>query len=54
MVNFHPALSGIGKIVYSLCPILYASGDMREIFKEKAVVSYRRPKNLKDSLEGLN
>ena len=50
VVNFHPALSGIGKIVDSLWPILHVLGDMREIFKEKPVVSYKRPKSLKGSL----
>ena len=60
-MTFHPALSGVGKIIDSLWPILHASKDMRSIFEEKPVTVYRRPKNLKDNLvesklkgEGLN
>ena len=51
-INFHPALSGVGKIVDSLWPILQASDDVRQVFKEKPLVSYRRPRNLKDKLVG--
>ena len=50
MVNFHPALSGIGKVVNSLWPILHASDDMKRVLGEKPIVSFRRPRNLKDEL----
>ena len=50
MVKFHPALSGIGKVVNSLWPILHTSDDMKKVFGEKPIVSFRRPRNLKDEL----
>ena len=50
VVNFHPVLSGIGKVVNSLWPILHASDDMKRVFGEKPIVSFRRPRNLKDEL----
>ena len=50
MVNFHSALSGIEKVVNSLWPILHTSDDMKRVFGEKPIVSFRRPKNLKDEL----
>ena len=49
MVNFHPALSGIGKVVNSLPPILHTSDDMK-FFGGKPIVSFRRSRNLKDEL----
>ena len=48
VVNFHPALSGIGKVVNSLWPILHTSDDMKKVFGAKPIVSFRRPRNLKD------
>ena len=48
VVNFHPALSGIGKIVHSLWPILHASEE--GFFGEKSIIAFRRPRNLKDEL----
>ena len=50
VMTLHPALSGVGKIMESLRPILHASEDMRNIFEEKPMVIYRRPKNLKNNL----
>lgn len=50
VVKFHPALSGLGKIVESLWPILHASEDMKKVFVERPMVAYRRPRNLKDDL----
>ena len=43
-------LSGVGKIVDSLWPILQASDGMAKIFNEKPKIVYRRPRNLRDSL----
>ena len=48
--NFHPALSGIGKVVNSLWPILHTSDDMKSVLGEKPIVSFRRLRNLKDEL----
>ena len=31
VLNFHPALSGVGEVVNSLWPVLQASEGMREI-----------------------
>ena len=50
VINFHPELSGIGKNVDSLWPILQASDDMKQIFKEKPLVSCTRLRNLKHKL----
>ena len=44
VMNFHPALSGVGNIIDSIWPILHASDDMKEIFGNKPIISYRRPK----------
>ena len=51
-MNFHPALSGVRNIIDSIWPTLHASDDMKEIFGDKPMVAYRRPKNLKDVLVG--
>ena len=48
ILNFHPALSGVRSIIDSLWPILHASEDMKKIFGEIPMVTYRRPRNLKD------
>ena len=50
VVNLHPALSGIGKIIESLWPILHVSEGMKNIFEEKPKVAYRRPRNIKDEI----
>ena len=50
VMNFHPALSGMGNIIDSLWPILQDSDDTRRIFGEKPMIAFRRPKNLKDDL----
>ena len=49
-MEFHPALSGAGKVIHSLWPVLHASDDIRKIFEEKPTLSSKRPKNLKDVL----
>ena len=43
LLDFHPALSGIGKKIRVLFPILHASVDMKRIFVEVPLVSFRRP-----------
>ena len=48
IINFHPVRSGIGKVVNSLWPILHVSDDMKRVFGEKPIVSFRRPRSLKD------
>ena len=50
VVNFHPALSGIGRVIESLLPILHASGDVKKVFPDKPMETYKRPRNLKDEL----
>ena len=50
MVNFHPALSRIGRYIESLLPILLPSEDMKNVFPDKPMVVYRRPRCLKDEL----
>ena len=48
VILVHPALSGIGKIIESLWPILHISESMKNVFEEKPMVAYRRPRNIKD------
>ena len=50
VLNFHPAFSGIGKIIDSLWYTLQASDDMRTVFVDKPMVASRRPRNLWDDL----
>ena len=50
VMNFHPPLPGIGKIVDSLWYMFLASDDMRETFRDKPMVAFRRPRNLRDEL----
>ena len=50
VMNFYPALSWVGKIVDSLWYILQASDDIRETFRDKPMVAFRRPRNLRDDL----
>ena len=35
VLNFHPALSGISQKVKSLWPVLHASDEMKEVFKDR-------------------
>ena len=41
MVKFHPALSGLGKIIESLWPILHASEDMNKFLLKDLCKSSR-------------
>ena len=50
VILVHPALSGIGKIIESLWPILHVSEGMKNVFEEKSMVAYRRPRNIKDEI----
>ena len=51
VLNFHPALSGVGEVVNSLWTILQASEGMREILGDmKPLISFSRPRNLADNL----
>ena len=50
VLDFRPALSGIGKKIRELVLILHASHDIKRIFVEAPLVSFRRPKNLKGEL----
>ena len=47
VLDFHPAFSGVRGIVESLWPMLLASDDINEIFKDKKRL---RPRNLADNL----
>ena len=50
VLDFRPALSGIGKKIRELVLILHASHDIKRIFVEAPLVSFRRHKNLKGEL----
>ena len=51
VLNFHPAFSGARGIVESLWPVLQASDNIKEIYKDKnPLISFRRPRNLADNL----
>ena len=50
VMTFYPVLSGVGKVVDSLWPILQVSDGTAKIFNEKPKIVHRRPRNLRDSL----
>ena len=50
VLDFHPALSGIGKKIRELVPALHASDDIKRIFVDAPLVSFRWPKILKGEL----
>ena len=50
VLDFHPALSSIGKKIRELVPILHVSEHMKRMFVEAPLVSFRRPKNIKGEL----
>ena len=50
VLDFRPALSGIGKKIRELVLILHASHDIKRIFVEAPLVSFPRPKNLKGQI----
>ena len=51
VLNFHPALLGVSQKVKSLWPVLHASNEMQDVFKDtKPLISFRRPQNLADYL----
>ena len=51
VLNFYPAFSRVHEIVESLWPMMQASDDTRQIFKDKKpLVSFGRPRNLADNL----
>ena len=41
---------GVSKVIDSLWPVLHTSDDMRKIFEEKPILSFKQPRNLKDVL----
>ena len=48
--NFHPAFSEGSSIIDFLWPILHASEGMKRVLGERPMVTYRRPRNLRDVL----
>ena len=52
VMEFHPALLGVSRVIGSLWPILHASDDGK-IFEEKPILSFKRLRNLKDVLVKL-
>ena len=51
VINFHPALLGIIKIIDLTWPVLHASESTRKVFGEKPMVAaFRRPRNLQDAM----
>ena len=49
-VTFHPSLSNLSSVLSKHLPKLYSSDKMKKAFPEPPMVSFRRPKNLKDNL----
>ena len=44
-------MSGVSQKFKSLWPVLHASDEMKEVFKDtKPLISFRRPRNLADNL----
>ena len=50
VVTYNPAFEGISKIISSHMPILHADSTLKEIFPLPPVVSFRRPRNIRDLL----
>jgi hypothetical protein len=50
VVNFHPALPSVGRILHTFIPILHSSARCKSAIPEAPITSFRRPKNLKDVL----
>ena len=50
ILNFHPGFSEVKSIIDSLWPILNASEDRKKVSGKRPMVTYRRPRNIKDEL----
>ena len=48
VIDFHPAFSGLSKIIDLAWPVLHTLESMRKVFREKPLVAFTRPRNLKD------
>ena len=54
VVNYHPDLPPLSKILRDHLPILHVSEKMKLAIPNPPLVANRRPRNLKDLLERLN
>ena len=50
VLNYHSALSKINGIIDSLWPVVHASDAMKKHFVARQLISYRKPRDLKDEL----
>ena len=50
VVTFHPDLPSVGNILHTFSPILHSSARCKSAIPETPIVSFRRPKNIKDIL----
>ena len=50
LVTYIIVLPGVGKILYSLKPVLDSSEKCKSVFRNGIIVGYRRGKNLNDML----
>ena len=50
VIDFHPTLLGLSKMIDLAWPVLHAPESMRKVFGEKPMVAFRGPRNLKDAM----
>ena len=50
VVTYHPGLPNLNNILRELHPVLLASDSMRDILPEPPLLSFRRPRNLRNEL----
>ena len=50
VVTYHPSLGNLSSFLHKHLPTLHSSEKMKKVFPEPPVVSFKKPKNLKDHL----
>ena len=50
VVTYHPDLPPVGQIINKHWPMLHHKDRTKKIFKNRPIVSYKRPRNLRDML----
>ena len=50
VVSYHPDLPLLGRIISMHWPTLQSKKRLKKVFKNRPIVSYKRPRNLRDML----
>ena len=50
VVSYHPDLPPLGRIINKHWPTLQSKKRLKKVFKNRPIVSYKRPRNLRDML----